>query len=52
MKSQRGDVVLVNYPFSEGQGSKVRLGPKLCFGPHIPEALLRRVPDRPLESSL
>lgn len=24
MKSQRGDVVLVNYPFSEGQGSKVR----------------------------
>lgn len=24
MMSQRGDVVLVNYPFSEGQGSKVR----------------------------
>ena len=24
MKSQRGDVVLVNYPFSEGRGSKVR----------------------------
>ncbi len=24
MKSQRGDVVLVNYPFSEGQGTKIR----------------------------
>lgn len=24
MKSQRGDVLLVNYPFSEGTGSKVR----------------------------
>ncbi len=24
MKSQRRDVVLVNYPFSEGQGSKIR----------------------------
>ena len=24
MKCQRGDVVLVNYPFSEGTGSKVR----------------------------
>ena len=24
MKSQRGDIVLVNYPFSEGQGAKIR----------------------------
>ena len=24
MKAQRGDVVLVNYPFADGVGSKVR----------------------------
>lgn len=24
MKCQRGDIVLVNYPFSEGQGAKIR----------------------------
>ena len=27
---------------------RLPLGPKLCLGPNIPEALLRRMPDSPI----